>query len=39
MTVGSTLLKLQELDLALERDHAALDCKPEIAQLAKKRRA
>ena len=39
MTVGSTLLKLQELDLALERDQAALDCMPEIAQLAKKRRA
>lgn len=39
MTVGSTLLKLQELDLALERDQAALDGMPEIAQLAKKRKA
>lgn len=39
MTVGSTLLKLQELDLALERDQATLDSMPEIVELAKKRKA
>ncbi|MBM6688229.1 hypothetical protein H6A35_05000 [Collinsella tanakaei] len=39
MSVGSTLLKLQELDLSLERDRKALAEMPEIAELAKKRRA
>lgn len=39
MTVGSTLLKLQELDLALERDQSVLNNMPEIAELAKKRKA
>lgn len=39
MSVGTTLLKLQELDLGLERDRSALNAMPEIAELAKKRRA
>ena len=39
MSVGSTLLKLQDLDLGLERDRSALNAMPEIAELAKKRRA
>lgn len=39
MTDGSTLLKLQELDLALERDRAALADMPELKELARKRKA
>lgn len=39
MSVGTLLLTLQELDLALARDRAALNAMPEIAELAKKRRA
>lgn len=39
MSLGTNLLKLQELDLALERDRAALAEMPEIAELARKRRA
>lgn len=39
MTDGSTLLKLQELDLELERLNGELDGMPEIRELAKKRKA
>lgn len=39
MSTGSILLKLQQIDLALERDRAQLSSMPEIAELAKKRRA
>ncbi len=39
MSIGSTLLTLQELDLSLERDRAELADMPEIKELARKRRA
>lgn len=39
MSVGSTLLKLQELDLELARNRELLASMPEVAELAKKRRA
>ncbi len=39
MSVGSTLLQLQELDLGLARDRESLAKMPEVAELAKKRRA
>ena len=39
MSLGSLLLKLQDIDLALTRNRAALNAMPEIAELAKKRRA
>ena len=39
MSVGTLLLDLQDLDLELARDRAALNAMPEIAELAKKRRA
>ena len=39
MTDGSTLLKLQELDLERERLNGELDGMPEIRELAKKRKA
>lgn len=39
MTDGSTLLKLQELDLELERLTTELNSMPEIRELAKKRKA
>ena len=35
MSLGTNLLKLQELDLALERDRAALAEMPEIAEIAR----
>lgn len=39
MSTGSILLKLQQVDLSLERDRTELASMPEIAELAKKRRA
>lgn len=39
MNDGQILLKLQELDLSLERDRAVLQDMPEIRNLAKKRKA
>ena len=39
MSVGTLLLDLQDLDLELARNRAALNAMPEIAELAKKRRA
>lgn len=39
MSVGTTLLELQETDLALARDRATLKDMPELVELAKKRRA
>ena len=39
MSMGATLLQLQETDLGLERDRASLTSMPELADLAKKRQA
>lgn len=39
MSIGSSLLQLQELDLALERDQHSLKTMPELVELARKRRA
>lgn len=39
MSTGAILLQLQQIDLELERDRAQLSSMPEIAELAKKRRA
>lgn len=39
MSTGTSLLALQDIDLALARDRAELAAMPEIAELAKKRRA
>ncbi len=39
MSTGSILLQLQDIDLGLERDRSALNSMPELADLAKKRRA
>ena len=38
MSVGSTLLELQEIDLTLMRDKEQLQNLPEIAELARRRK-